>query len=138
MPQCYVIHIMSILSLLHSVVHATMISWIKWVFNVAAHFSVYAPVQGSTAGCFTARLLSHRKMLLLHFCLTYESALAKSGPITHYNFYFKYFCGMQNTQWIENKFLTPYSAPNNRTASESFLWLIKLFFKLTPFEHKNG
>jgi len=39
---------------------------------------------------------------------------------------------------MENKFLTPYSAPNNRNASESFLWLIKLFLKLTPSDHKNG
>jgi hypothetical protein len=126
---------------------------------MSQHISLsYDPVQGSIAGCFTARLLSHRKMLLLHFRLTMNRPWRnkvslhtttfyfkyfcdigpKSGPLTQYNFYFKYFCGMQNIQWVENKFLTPYSAPNNRTASESFLCLIKLFIKLTPSDHKNG
>lgn len=158
MPQCYVIPTMSILSLLHSVVHATMISWIKWVFNVAAHFTVLRPGPRQHCRLFHRSITVQPQDATVIFPLDYESALAesgpitqynflckyfwgigpKSGPITHNNFNFKHFCGMQNKQWMENKFLTPYSAPNNRTASESFLWLIKLFLKLTPSDHKNG
>jgi hypothetical protein len=79
---------MSILSLLHSVAQATMISWIKWIFNVAAHFGVLRP--GPRQHC----RLFHRSITVppqdddVTFPLDYESGLAESGPITYYSFLF--------------------------------------------------
>jgi hypothetical protein len=125
---------MSILSLLHSVVHATTLSWIKWVFNVAAHFTVLRPGPRQLCRLFHRSITVPPQDAAVKFPLDYESAVAESGPITHYNFlfkyfcgtgpksgpiihynfYFKYFCGMQNKQRMENKFLTPYRAPNDR------------------------
>jgi hypothetical protein len=77
---------MSILSLLHSAVHATIISWIKWVSNVATHFAVLRPDPRQHCRLFHRSITVPPQDAAVTFPLDYESALAESGPITHYNF----------------------------------------------------
>jgi hypothetical protein len=122
----------TIFSFLHSVVHATMISWINWVLNVAAHFTALRPGQRSHCWLLRRSVTVPPQDGAVTFPLDYDSAVAESGPTTHHNFYFNHFCGMKNIQWIENKFLTPYGAPNNRTASESFVWHIRVKLFVHP------
>jgi hypothetical protein len=68
-----------------------MTSWIKWVFNVAAHFSVLRPGPRQHCRLFHRSITVPPQDAAVILPLDYESALAKSGPITYYNFYFKYF-----------------------------------------------
>jgi len=64
-----------------------MISWIKWGFNVAVHFTVLRPGPRQHCRLFHRSITVPPQDAAVTFPTDYESALAELGPVT-YNFLF--------------------------------------------------